>query len=750
MTTVAAPELEEVPLLDESGAGPEVPPSPRADAEDSDAGRPQATARTSIAVALPVVAAAMTVGGVFVGAGGRIVAAVAGLLGVGLGYATARLRTPVWINLAIFSGVFAIGLLLVLPAGAGNLGSLRGQVARAVTSGDVLRPPVAFTAGWHALVGWIMASLGLATVWVALAFRRPALAMMLPLPAAAVAAISVPKEQQVASGLAVFALFAIGLGILSGSGVGDSDQPITVAYTMRRLARAIPLLAVLTAGLALLSQLHFLFPHPTVDPTHQPQKPKPTPLSAVKDRVLFEVQSNVTGPWRLGSLDVYDGKDWRLPPLAQGHLRAVPRSGLVDASLAPGVRATFTVAGLGGAVLPGLPNTVGILAEGPKLAYDSRNGNIRLAQGQIQAGLQYTVTAAALPSVQKLAGAQAAVPTSLVPFIQMPPPPSAVRALIQDAASRYPDRWNRFNYARTYILEHVTSTGAGAPVSVPPQKVQDMLAGSKEGSPFEIVAAQAMLARWLGVPSRIGYGYDGGEQVNGRLQIRPRDGALFPEVNFQGYGWLPVIGTPKQVRPTTGDTSEQKLNANVLPSNDISIQVFIPIVLPQPSILLRQVQRIVLIVTPIVLLLLLMYVLLPAIAKQLRRTRRRTAAHQAGPRARVALAYSEWRDHTTDFGYGHPTDTPLQYLARLADDEEQRELAWLVTRVLWGDMRSTVDDVDAATAEELSRALRRRLSLAHPPLLRFIARVSRLSLRDPYALPSERFRDWWRSERAAA
>ena len=82
--------------------------------------------------------------------------------------------------------------------------------------------------------------------------------------------------------------------------------------------------------------------------------------------------------------------------------------------------------------------------------------------------------------------------------------------------------------------------------------------------------------------------------------------------------------------------------------------------------------------------------------------------------------------------------------------EEQRELAWLVTRAAWGDLRATVDGHDAAAAEELSRALRRRLSLAHPPLLRAIAALSWLSLRRPYALASERFPYIGRIDRDAA
>src|SRR5437588_12939015 len=79
-----------------------------------------------------------------------------------------------------------------------------------------------------------------------------------------------------------------------------------------------------------------------------------------------------------------------------------------------------------------------------------------------------------------------------------------------------------------------------------------MLAGSKEGTPYEIVAAQALLARWAGIPSRIGYGFDGGEVTDNKLEVRPKNGASFPEVYFSKYGWLPVIGTPTKAKPTVG------------------------------------------------------------------------------------------------------------------------------------------------------------------------------------------------------
>ncbi|MDQ3947181.1 MAG: transglutaminaseTgpA domain-containing protein [Actinomycetota bacterium] len=692
--------------------------------------------RLAVAMAFPTLAAAVMAGGVFIGLDARLYAAVAGLLGVALAVFAARLRSPVVSNLAIIGGLFAIGLLMVVPAGLGEVAAVRKLAAQAAASGDVLRPPVELTAGWQAILGWLMGIVGFAAGWLALVVKRPSLGLLLPLPVAAIAGISVPEADQVASGLVVLVLFGIGLGVLSGAQSGDvggeDAGQLPAGYEVRRALRAIPLLAVVTAGLYGLAQTDFLFPDPAIDPAQEPQKPKTVPLSDVADRVLFTVEAQISGPWRVGSLDVYDGKDWRLPAFSESELDDVPRSGIVNEDLAPGVRATFNIAGLGGTVLPGLPNTVGLVAEGPKLAYDARSGSIRVAQGQIQAGLRYTVAAAALPRVDDLRQITAPVPKALGRFAEIGPAPPAVVDLLDQSPKT--SKWDQFDFLRTYILSNVTATGTGVPKSVPAERVQDMIAGSKEGSPYEIVAAQAMLARWAGIPSRIGYGFDGGELIDGKLEVRPRNGASFPEVYFPGHGWLPVIGTPTKAKPTVGgDPSTQQQDPTVLPSDEIQVGLFVPVFVPPDSVLFEQIRQGVLIAIPAVALLVAAYVCFPALRKALARGRRRNAARAAGPRARIALAYAEWRDLATDYGYRHDTDTPLMFLDRFAVDAEHTELAWLVTRALWGDLEGSLTDDLATWAEELSRALRRRLAQAHPAPVRAIAIVSRFSLRHPYA-----------------
>lgn len=720
-------------------------------AGEDDEGLEQAPLRIAISVGFPVIAAAVMVGGVFLGISPRLYAGVAGILGIALAVLVARVQRPVVSNLAAIGGLLAIGALLVIPSGVGNLTGLRSIVSDAAASGDVLRPPVPWTPGWIAIVGWLMGLVGFVTAWVALVLRKAAFALLIPLPVAAIAGISVSKGAQIPSGLAVLVLFAIGLGLLASSqSLGEGEERPPLAYEVRKALKSVPLIVAITVALAFLSQADFLFPKPVIDPTQTAQKPKPVPLSEVPDRVLFTVDSSITGPWRTGSLDVFDGKDWRLPPFAESALADVPRSGIVDDDLKPGVKATFTVAGLGGAVLPTVPNTVGIVAEGPKLAYDSRNANIRVAQGQVQAGLKYTVTAAALPTIDDLRKLNATAPRDVAKFTEIPidPPPAAADLI---AKANKESKWDEFDYLRTWILDNVTATGPGIPKSIDAERIQDMIAGSKEATPYEIVAAQAMFARWIGLPSRIGYGYDGGELVGQTLEVRPKHGASFVEVYFPNYKWLPVIGTPKKAKPTVGgDPAQQQFDPSVLPSDDVTVQLFLPVVVPPESVFIDQVRQAVMIAVPVLLLILLAYVVWPAIKKSRVRGRRRAAALAAGNRPRIALAYAEYRDFATDFGFYYPTDTPLMFLDRFMDDEEHTEFAWLVTRALWGDLQHDLTPEVAVAAEELSRSLRRRLSQAQPSTVRVVSWVSRLSLRDPYAPETDLTRRREQHELAAA
>ena len=691
--------------------------------------------RHTIAVLCPTVAAVALVGGIFTGFTPRGYAVAAAILGGLLAYAGQRARNALISNLVAIVGLFVVGVLpAIAEGGVSGLFNLGGLLSHAAAQAHLVRPPIALTPGFGALLGWISAGVGFSAVWAAIVIRRPAIAMLLPLPVAAVAAISVPKGEQIVDGLVVVALFGIGLGILSGDRRATGEGGLPLAYELRRAAKAIPVLGAVV-GLMLLLALNttFLFPHPAIDPTLQAQRPKTAPLSSVPDTVLFEVKSSVTGPWVVGALDVYDGHDWLLPAFGDNQLADLPSTGVVDSHFTPpGIVATFTIRNQTGAVLPGLPNMCCINASGPRLNYDAHSGNIRLVEGEITNGFSYRVGAAGVPSIASLQTIKT-FPSSTARYTQMPPVPSAVKALIDKAPNTSP--WDRFDFLRKFVLQNVTAAGLGTPVSITPDRVGEILSASPpKASPYEIVAMQVMLARWAGVPARIGYGFDGGAVVGDHREIHPKDGTAFPEVFFPGHGWLPVIGNPAHAQANENtDPRFQQVTPGVLPSNDIAVPLFLPAILPADSTFLDQLRAGVLTAIVIIVVLALLYFSYPRLRKAVAKARKRAAARAAGPRARIVQAYAEWRDVLTDLGYQFPSDTPIMLLRHFPDDEEHAELAWLVTRALWGDLQESIGDELAADAEELSKTLRRRVLQAQPITVRVVAGLSRLSLRHPFS-----------------
>ena len=701
--------------------------------------------RVCFALLFPVLGAAVMAGGVFTGPTARIYAAVAGILGMGIAYLAAKMKSGILVNLVIVVGIFAIGLVLLGPGDFTRAGELASQAAR---EADLTRPPIDFTAGWKAISGWLMGIVGFATVWVGIGIEKRSLALLVPLPFAAIAGISVPDDQQTISGIVVLVLFAIGLGVLSSINSFEGGDRPPLAYELRKLAKSIPVIGVITVALIALAQTSFLFPDPQIDPATEPQTPDTKPLSEVEDRVLFEVGPDiergdtelvVTGPWRMGTLPIYDGKDWRLPAVDDNQFEEVPDDGIIDQSQIGrlGARARFKVLGLGGTTLPGLPLSAAIQSAGAPLTYDATTGNVRVASGEVRSGQVYVIASARLPSVDdlRLLGNRLDLGPQLRALTEIPDPPPAVQALLDEADAEYDNLWDKFDFLRTHVLDTVVATGPGTPVGITPERVQEILGSpSPEASPFEIVAMQAMLARWIELPSRIGFGYDKGDLNGATFEVRPRHGASFVEVNFTGYGWLPVLGDPKQAKPTVGtDPDLQQTSPDILPSNETAVELYLPSLVPPPSTLTKQIQLGVLIAAGVLALLGLIWLLFPIFHKSVVRSRRRAAARRAGPRARIALAYAEWRDHAADHGFSYPTDTPIMFLNRFVEDAEHTELAWLTTRCLWGDLRDDADDVTAGAAEELSRALRGRLSSAQSASMRFVAGVSRVSLRDPFA-----------------
>ncbi|HVL80147.1 MAG TPA: transglutaminase-like domain-containing protein, partial [Actinomycetota bacterium] len=293
--------------------------------------------------------------------------------------------------------------------------------------------------------------------------------------------------------------------------------------------------------------------------------------------------------------------------------------------------------------------------------------------------------------------------------------------------------WDRLQFVREAFYQEVVASGAGEPVDVPPFRVEEMLAGG-EATPYEITAAEVMIARWTGVPARMGYGFYGGEKTDAggtRWQVRPKHGATWLEAYFDGYGWVPIIGKPPKAKPSTADEEKQD-DPEIRPSDELALVVYVPIKLQSIRLLYTLVRYYVMVTLPVLGALLLTFFLFPYPVRVYRRYKRRRWAEARGPLERIVVSYAEFRDLCEDHNVGDTVRTPLEFLEAVEPDAEHTEFAWLVTRALWGDLLRDLRMEDAEAAQDMSRSLMRRVRVAQPALSRVLAVGSRASLRAPY------------------
>ncbi|HEX9713823.1 MAG TPA: transglutaminaseTgpA domain-containing protein [Actinomycetota bacterium] len=711
-------------------------PLPQVDQEPAPPARP--ALRPVFAGALASAAAAWMAGGLFRGVAPRAIALGGVLLGAGLIVWSTRTRRPTVVQYLVLPAAIVGGALLVLPETGEGSANIISLVAEALRAGGLRQPPVAFDPGWRFLLFALAAVLAAASGSVAWSLDRPKLAALVPLPVIFGAAVLQPEGSAVASSAVAIALMLGALAVAYGSELAGSADA-GARFETRRLGRGAALVAALVVALVALDRASVLFPDVELDRVVPAQRP-PSGASVGADRVLFTVTAGTPGPWRLGVLDVYDGSGWLLPPFDPARQRRVRGqiAGAPDADEL--VTARFTVGDLPGHAIPGLANPSALQTDAT-VELDPRTSVLRLPEQRAEPGLTYTITAPAPPGGRALAAA-GPPPNDLAEFLGAPSPPNEVVALLADAPE---NPWDRLVFARAALFEQVVAAGAGQPVDVLPARVAELL-GGEEATPFEITAAEALLARWAGVPSRIGYGFYAGDPLEpGVFEVHPRHGATWLEVFFDGHGWVPVVGVPPRARSSLSP-DEQQENPNVLPTEELALIVHVPVLRETQLLLFVTVRWWLARALPVAAGALLVWWLLPGVVKVMRRVRRRRWAVSEGFVARILVAYADLRDTVTDLGVRGRTLTPLRFLEVVEPDAEHTELAWLVTRALWGDLGRDLGAEDVERAEEMARSVTRRIRRAQPGGMRLLAFGSRASLRDPYTREAPAL---WRARRVA-
>jgi hypothetical protein len=695
---------------------------------------------TCVAALLAGASAGWMAAGVFGGGAARAVAvlgAAAGAFLVALSYRTPRPATVQY--LALPAAVLVAGAVVVVDSGTSA--DLVRLVTDALFSGGIGQPPVPFDPGWRFLLTLLTMLLTSGAAAVAIGYARPNLAVALPVPLVFATALVQPAEVETVSTVVAFVLVIAGLAVaygveLAASGVSSGRFELT------RLLRGAGALAVLAVGLVVLANAaSFLLPEARDEQVVPPQRPPAAPPQP--DRPLFAVETDRPLPWRLGVLDVYEDGAWKTPPFDPARFVELPAS----ADDIPGetgsteetVTVTFSTEEIGGRTLPTLagPHEIVLESGSGAIEFDPRTQTLRWGE-RIPEGVTYRIVASTPPTTEELSSAPPPGP-EMDPFLEVPAPPPAVRELLAGAPTT--NHFERLQFVRQAFYERVLAAGAGEPVDVPPARVEEILDG-QEATPYEITAAEALLARWAGVPSRLGFGYFGGEPLeDGRLEVRPKHGSTYLEVWFEGEGWTPIVGKPPRAKSSFTD-AEKNEDPAVRPTDELALITYVPVRLESITLLFEVVRFYLLQLLPVALALVLAIAFYPGLLRLLRRVRRSRWARTHGPAGRIVVAYSELRDLAWDLNIGQQSDTPLEFVEALAPDDEHGELAWLVTRGLWGDLRRDLGEDDAALAEEMAASVARRLRGAQTLVTRILAVSSRASLREPWSdeLPNA----WWR------
>lgn len=727
-------ELLERDLAADEPVQPPVEPGPPAETELA----PVPVGATALAAVLACLAAAVPVAALFRGWLPFAVGLLAVLAGAAPAALAQRTGRPVLQYAAVPVAAVLGAVLLALDASGKGSANLPSLVVEAVRGGGVLQPPVAFDPGWRFLLTLLLAFVTAGALSLAFALRRPRLAVVVPLPLAMGAELLVPASREIPVTAVAVVLVVAALGIAYTASLRTEGVVVSGGFQSRRLLRGTGLVLALVATVVLLPQLSFLFPQPNRDRVTPPQRP-PTP-PPVADRVLFTFESpNRTAPLRLGVIDVYDQQEqaWLLPPYDTKRFVAIGEDGAVPGAAAKGrtYDVTVRVSDVPGHVLPSVAGFSRLATE-EQVQYDPRTGVPQLPNRRLFPGLTYRMTVPVPPTGAQLAAAPAP-PDRLAEFLEAPPVPNEVAVLLAKAPK---SRFDRLQVLRDALLRNVVAAGVGKPTDLPVARVVAMLRGA-EANPYEITAAEALLARWAGLPSRIGYGYYSGDKLGaGRYEIRPRHGATWLETYYEGYGWVPVVGVPRKAKSSTSD-QEKNASSLVRPSDEVTLTIYVPTrernVLQQFQVVWFWLRRIV----PAVLGAAVVVYAYPAALKALRRRRRRRWAARHGELERILVSYAEFRDKATDLTFADPQASPLEYLEAIEPDEEHEELAWLVTRAAWGDLSRDLLPYDAERAELLARSVTRRLVRAQSGLNVALAYAARSSLREPWTREVPNL--WW-------
>jgi len=277
---------------------------------------------------------------------------------------------------------------------------------------------------------------------------------------------------------------------------------------------------------------------------------------AAETRVRLAVLSDYDGvTWRVGATYRSAGRVLALGP-AEGDAREVEQH--------------ITLAELDGRLLPAVATPRRV--DGVRIAFDPSSGTLALPEG-LRPGLTYSVDSRQPRiNVNLLPAADVPAGPSMARFLTMgsaPPPPEMVRLATQLSEGQA-GPYQRASAIEDFIGEHYQLV-SDAPSGHAYPNLSFFLfgqrnAGGQRGTSEQFAAAFAVLGRLLSLPTRVVVGF---RAHPGTPAVRGADALAWPEVLFDGIGWVPFDPLPQpntQPRPVEDDFRPKPNPSNPPPS----------------------------------------------------------------------------------------------------------------------------------------------------------------------------------------
>lgn len=430
------------------------------------------------------------------------------------------------------------------------------------------------------LLAWAAAWLG---AELALRTRLPVLGAV-PAVAALVGAsvLVVPAGGSRIPAALALALGAGALLLLAGGGGATRDLP-----SARPVRAAAMGAAVLVLGTVVAPHLPWIGEAPTKDP--RPDEPVPerqvTPVNpltllagwaAEPDELVATVQADRPAPLRLAVLDRYDGTSWSASTVLQVAGSTLPPDRIGQGAEGDRVTQEITLRDLAGVFLPAAEQPIGY--EGPPAWWDARHGVLYRQSAAAPTGdrpIRYEVTSAVPPAPGELGDRPVDGSDPLT--LDVPDAPSAIASLALQATPGGSTPYAKALLLAGYLQEQATFD-ADAPSGSSWSRLEFFLVaepedGGRRGTSEQFATSFAAMARLQDLPARVVVGAvpPSGLAAGEEWQVRAGDLEAWPEVRFEGAGWVRFDPTPARSDtppPSTTTTSSPPTTQPELPPEE--------------------------------------------------------------------------------------------------------------------------------------------------------------------------------------